>query len=93
MYYYLKSELARRSLRYAEVQRNNEIVFVIATDNDNVIETSFTFRDKDYIFDGVDINSGDFNRALQDYMDGTLSGAIQTIRVHHNENVVQLQSD
>jgi hypothetical protein len=92
MYYYLKSELERKSLCYAEVQRNGVIVFVIATDKDHVIEAVFTFRNGDYAFDGVEINSGNFNAALQNYMDATLNGTDQTIRVEHNENVVQLQS-
>jgi hypothetical protein len=92
MYYYLKSELERRSLCYAEVQRHDEIIFVIATDKDRVIEATLTYKNKDYVFDGVENNSGNFNAALQNYMDATLNGIDQTIRVEHNENVVQLQS-
>jgi hypothetical protein len=92
MYYYLKSELQRRSLCYAEVQRHDEIIFVIATDKDHVIEAFFTFRNGDCAFGGAEINSGNFNAALQNYMDGTLNGIDQTIQVKHNENVVKLQS-
>ena len=95
MYDYLKRELERKFLTYAEVNRNvrsdPEDIFVIATDKDYVIEAALGFKEENCVLLNVRINSGDFNSVLRDYMDASLNGVIQEINVHHNENVVQLQ--
>ena len=95
MYDYLKRELERRSLLYAEVKRSvegtPEVIFVIATDKDFVYEIPFVFKNGSWAMIRAEIGSGSFNNVLKDYLDGCLSGgAGQEIEVWHNENIVQL---
>ena len=89
MYNYLKAELARRDLRYAEVTWcGNEITFVIATDKHEVVEVFFEAKNKNYDLVAVETNNGNFNSALRDYIDGVLNGNIRTIQVGGDDGVL-----
>ena len=91
MYRYVENELMAKSLRYAKVIRSNEVIFVIATSEDKVIEVDIVKRKEEWILLNANVSSESFDTALQNYIRLTLDGMVQNIRVSHYENVVKLR--